>query len=174
MPVSFQSSTSLEALSPHASHLKSISALTRFFNWLDSLSVFKAGALSFLLAFSGCLFITYALRPLVKVDRPLGGEAYDGYLELAQNLVAGNGYVFEPGGHKVFHRPPLFPALLTPGMLLPESMWRMYVALLNSLFFGAAAGVLLKYARKVFSLRLATVAWLLFALNPLLLAACKN
>src|SRR3954469_15246964 len=173
MPVSFQPSTSLDQPSSPR-HSSKTSRFEAFFAALNSITVFKASTLSFLLAFVGCLLMTYAVRPLVKVDRPLGGEAYDGYLELAQNLAAGNGYVFELGGHKVFHRPPLFPALLAPGMLLPEWTWRMYVALLNSALFGAAAGVLLKYARKIFPLRVATLAWLLFALNPLLLIACKN
>jgi hypothetical protein len=136
--------------------------------------VSKAGFLAFLLAFSVCIAVTYVVRPLVGIDRPLGGLGYDGYLELARNIAHGNGYVFQPGGHKVFHRPPLYPILLLPAMVLPSTLWRFYVACLNSFLFALAAGMLLQYARKLLSLRVAAVAWLSFVLNPVLLVACKN
>ena len=90
------------------------------------LSPGRGATVAFVVALMVSLIMVQVVRPLLKIDRPLGGEAYDGYLELAQNLVAGNGYVFEPGGHKVFHRPPLFPALLVPGMFLPEAAHRIY------------------------------------------------
>ncbi len=118
--------------------------------------------------------MVHVVRPLLKIDRPLGGEGYDGYLELARNLVAGNGYVFEPGGHKVFHRPPLFPALLVPGMFLPEAAHRIYVALLNSILFASASALVFSGARMLFNQRIAAISWCLFVFNPFVLIVVKN
>src|SRR5262249_10972235 len=94
--------------------------------------------------------------------------------ELAQNIVSGNGYVFEPGGAKVFHRPPLYPLMLIPGVLLPHSLWRIYVALLNSALVGISATIVLWWGRKLFGPRIAGIAWLLFGFNPWIQCSVKN
>jgi hypothetical protein len=140
----------------------------------ERLTCFQAALIAFTIALVASLFFLDLYRPFRGIHRPLGGESYDGYLELAQNLIAGNGYVFEPGGHAVFHRPPLFPILLMPGVLLPETFWRSYVVLLNSAFFGATAALLLWIGRKMLSPRQAGWAWLLFVANPFILACVKN
>ncbi len=67
-----------------------------------------------------------------------GGTGHDGYLELAANLYAGNGFRFTADGPLVFHRPPLYPALLVPAMGFDVTVQKIYVALLNSVFFTAA------------------------------------
>src|SRR5688572_7870759 len=138
------------------------------------LSPGRGATVAFVVALMVSLIMVQVVRPLLKIDRPLGGEAYDGYLELAQNLVAGNGYVFEPGGHKVFHRPPLFPALLVPGMFLPEAAHRIYVALINSILFAAASALVFSGARILFTQRVAVIAWCLFVFNPFVLIVVKN
>ncbi|MGN6385844.1 MAG: hypothetical protein ACTHMT_06350 [Verrucomicrobiota bacterium] len=134
----------------------------------------KAVVIAFTLALTVSMFVTWVVRPMLGIERPLGGEGYDGYLELAQNLARGNGYVFEPGGHKVFHRPPLYPMLLVPGMLMPEVTWRLYVAVLNSALFALGSLSVLLLGRAMLGNRAGGVAWLLFTLNPLMLVACKN
>jgi hypothetical protein len=141
---------------------------------LGELRGVKAVAIAFMLALTVSIFFTWVVRPMLGIERPLGGEGYDGYLELAQNLARGNGYVFEPGGHKVFHRPPLYPMLLVPGMLMPEVTWRLYVAVLNSALFAMGSLSVLLLGRAMLGKSTGGVAWLLFTLNPLMLVACKN
>ena len=96
-------------------------------------------------------FITlhFVVRPLAGIHHPLGGDAYDGYLQLAENIVHSYGYVFEPNGPKVFHRPPLYPILLVPAALMSETAARFYVAALNSALL-ALAGVILNSPRPGF------------------------
>jgi 4-amino-4-deoxy-L-arabinose transferase-like glycosyltransferase len=141
---------------------------------LGELSGAKAVVIAFTLALTVSIFFTWVVRPMLGIERPLGGEGYDGYLELAQNLARGNGYVFEPGGHKVFHRPPLYPMLLVPGTLMPGVTWRLYVAVLNSALFALGSLSVLLLGRAMLGNRTGGVAWLLFTLNPLMLVACKN
>jgi hypothetical protein len=145
-----------------------------FFLWIKWVTPFRAGTIHFVLALAVSLFTTQVLRPLFNIDRPLGGEGYDGYLELGQNLAAGNGYIFERGGHKVFHRPPLYPALLVPGMFLPSDLHRTYVAVLNAALLGCASALLFTGTKALFGFRVAAVAWLIFCLNPFVLVGAKN
>src|SRR5690606_17960665 len=88
--------------------------------------------------------------------------------------AAGNGYVFSPGGHKVFHRPPLYPLLIIPGTWLPLEGCRLYVAVLNSSLLAIAVRLLFYLGKLLFGHRTAAVAALLFALNPFLLISAKN
>lgn len=141
--------------------------LGRLSNRQIALIVFTAGMAVFAV-------LTYILRPLANIQLPLGHDSYDGYLQLARNLLAGNGYVFEPGGPKVFHRPPMYPLLLLPGAWLPEGVCRVYVAALNSSLLACAALLLRKLGLKIFPARTATLAALVFGLNPFVLWAAKN
>jgi len=126
---------------------------------LERLTLLRAALLVFLAGLCSSVAISFVVRPMMQIERPFGGEPYDGYIELAQNLVAGNGYVFEPGGSKVFHRPPLYPVMLIPGVLLPQSFWKTYVALLNSGLVGIASAVVLWWGRKLFGARIGGTGW---------------
>jgi hypothetical protein len=141
---------------------------------LEGLTPTRAALLVFAVGLFSSLFINFVVRPLRHFNLPFGGEPYDGYIELAQNLVAGNGYVFEPGGPKVFHRPPLYPLLLMPGVLLPESCWRIYVAVLNCGLLAAAATIVLWWGKKLFGSPVGWLSWLLFAFNPWIHVSLKN
>ena len=141
---------------------------------LSRLTPQRAAIIGFVVALFVSILMIQVVRPLLKIDRPLGGEAYDGYLELAQNLVAGNGYVFEPGGHKVFHRPPLYPALLVPGMFLPEGAHRVYVAVLNSVIYAFASMLVFVTGKMLFNQKIGAFAWCFFVFNPFMLIVVKN
>lgn len=80
-----------------------------------------------------CFFILYGLAPLTGTSQTFGTDAHDGYIELAQNLVQGLGFVFEPGGAPVSHRPPLYPFILMPIALLPDVWQRPMIVLLHSI-----------------------------------------
>jgi hypothetical protein len=160
-----------------ASDCKPASALdrrTRVISSLDRISFWKAGLMVFLAGMVTMLLLTFVARPLFHRHLSLGNDAYDGYLQLARNLASGNGYVFEPGGHKVFHRPPLYPLLLVPGALLPERACRFYVAALNAFLLALAALVLRVLAAEIFSKRVASVASFIFGFSPFLLWSVMN
>jgi hypothetical protein len=125
----------------------------------------------FLWAFA--VAVALSLPGMIKAPA-IGGSKHDGYLELAQNIARGNGYVFEAGGAKVFHRPPLYATLLAPGTLLPRVMWPLYVVILNAACFAATAGLLLRATRRHVGERAAVCAWPIFVLNPFALYTIKN
>ncbi|MGN6387620.1 MAG: hypothetical protein ACTHMT_15425 [Verrucomicrobiota bacterium] len=135
--------------------------------WAGAFFLFCAGM-------GAMLTITYLIRPWMGIDLALGNDAYDGYLQLAQNLLRGFGYVFEPGGHKVFHRPPVYPVLLMPGALLPEVWARIYVAALNSLLLAFAGHFTRKLASEVFNGKTGIIAWAILGFNPFILWSVKN
>lgn len=141
---------------------------------LGGLGLFRSTLFVFLGTLLLGLTITFVVRPMLGRDKPLGGEGYDGYIELARNLAAGHGYVLTPGEHKVFHRPPLYPVLLVPGALLPEPLCRVYVSVLNSALFALLAATTFALARCVVNVRVAWLAFALLALNPFMLASSKN
>ena len=72
----------------------------------------------------GLVLAPLAIRFGADSDSDFGGFAHDGYVELARSLARGDGFVFEPGGAAVSHRPPLYPLMLAPLMLLPEPLQR--------------------------------------------------
>src|SRR4051812_25850154 len=131
------------------------SLFERIASRLERLTLLRAALLVFLAGLCSSAAISFVVRPMMRIDRPLGGGTYEGDIELAQTLVAGNGYVFEPGGSKVFHRPPLYPVMLIPGVLLPQSLWRTYVALLNAALVAISSAVVLWWGRKLFGNRIA-------------------
>ncbi|MDX1952231.1 MAG: hypothetical protein SFY81_08595 [Verrucomicrobiota bacterium] len=155
-------------------HSSSARRMEHVLTMLERHGIVKCSLLLFLLTVFVSILATYVVRPLLNIERPLGGEAYDGYLELGLNMARGHGYVFEAGGHKVFHRPPLYPVLLMPLAALPEFLWRLYVAVLNAALLSLTGVTLLKFVTALFGKRVAWMSWLIFALNPFVIWAAKN
>jgi 4-amino-4-deoxy-L-arabinose transferase-like glycosyltransferase len=125
-------------------------------------------------AISFVVSVLAALGASAISDTIIGGEGHDGYLELAQNLVAGNGYVFQKGGHKVFHRPPLYPVLLMPGAALSKTFARAYIIILNSTLLAGTVTIVFSFGVRFFSRRIGTCAAALLLLNPFMLYGVKN
>lgn len=148
--------------------------LAAVLDWIARLPLWTTGILVFLGGMAAMLAITFLIRPWIGIDLKLGNSAYDGYLQLAQNLLKGYGYVFEPGGHKVFHRPPLYPILLMPGALLPEIWARIYVAVLNSTLLALAANILRVVTSSIFDQRTGAAAWAIFGFSPFIVWSVKN
>jgi hypothetical protein len=141
--------------------------------WLDrigSISVRGAVLLVFLVAWNIANVRNYILDPSVTRKNPIG---FDGHIEIANNLAHGNGFVFEPGGHKVIHRPPVYVSLLAPGTLLPQKLWRLYAAALNALALAITAGFIVRYARPIFGPRVMAIAFLFLGFHPFILARVK-
>jgi hypothetical protein len=136
--------------------------------------LFDRAATGQVFALAWAVAIVCGMAASLHSNAIIGGEGHDGYLELAQNLVAGNGYVFAPNEHKVFHRPPLYPLLLTPGALLSGPLVRVYIILLNSALFAGTVALLFSFASEFFSKRAATLAAALLLGNPFLLYGVKN
>ncbi len=67
----------------------------------------------------------------VHRSTPFGDPAHDGYLQIAQNLVANSMFGFGP--HHLLYRGPVYPLLLSPGVLIghPE-LWSAGLHLLAS------------------------------------------
>jgi len=126
----------------------------------------QALAWAFGLALSGGLAIILIVGPLTGLSGPFGTLRHDGYWQLAGNLVRGEGYVFEPGGPPVIHRPPLVPCLFAPLTLLPAPLQRPGVVLLQSLMAGAVGWLLFDLAARCFGTRVARYAVGLLLLYP--------
>ena len=124
----------------------------------------------FITAFSIALLMNYVLRPALGLRHPVG---YDGHIELAQNVLDGNGFVFQPGGHPVIHRPPLYAALLMPGLLFPSAI-RAYVSALNAALLAATVAVLFSFCKTAFNERFAIIAALATGLNPVIIYTVKT
>ena len=103
---------------------------------------------------------------------PVFGQ--DGYVELARSLVQGNGFVFEPGGSPVHNRPPLYPLVLTPVVLLPDFLLLPALVLFHSLMLGCIGALLFSIAHGLFGLSVARGAVIIFLANPWLYASVKN
>jgi hypothetical protein len=125
----------------------------------------------FIVALTGALLMNYVVEPHMGLLHPVG---YDGHFELAQNIAAGNGYVFEKGGHAVFHRPPFYASILVPGALLPESLWRLYVSILNAALLAGTTYFISKFCAEIFDKRVAAIASLATGLNPIILYTVKT
>jgi len=125
----------------------------------------RAFWITFTLCFLAGLSIIYIVGPAIGVSENFG-KANDGYIQLAQNLGRGNGYVFEPDGPAVFHRPPLYPIILIPIMLTPEIIQWPALILLQSVMTGLLAVILFKLTEKLFNTKTATTAAVIFLLNP--------
>jgi len=133
---------------------------------------------SFWLAFGVCLtlclFIVFVLLPLLGIRQPFGGHGHDGYLELARNIIRGNGFVFEPGGAPNLHRPPLYPLMIAPLTLLPLPLQRPCLILLQSVLVGGIAFLIFCMGERLFGIRTAGIAVIIFLLNPWVYINCKN
>ena len=133
---------------------------------------------AFWVAFLACLLtcscILFVLTPLTGVSEKFGTRSHDGYIELARNLVAGNGYVLEEGGPPVFHRPPLYPLLLVPVALFPEFLQRPVLVLIQSLMVGGIGFLVFELSSKLFNLTTGKLSVVVFLLNPWLYWNAKN
>lgn len=120
----------------------------------------------FLLPLAAGLFVTIIL-PQYGFANKFGGTGHDGYLELARSLYYGEGYRFSTDGAAVFHRPPLYPALLMPFMGIEQPYLRAVVVTINSLFLLMAC----VYTRRICALlfpqaAVGTIAMVLLVCNP--------
>jgi 4-amino-4-deoxy-L-arabinose transferase-like glycosyltransferase len=120
-----------------------------------------------------CLFIIFVIAPLTGISKHFGND-HDGYIQLAENLGRGNGYVFEEAGPLVFHRPPLYPFLLVPITFLPDFLQRPALVLVQSVMVGCIGGLIFQIARRLFNPSTAGAAVAIFLLNPWVYWDAKN
>ena len=130
--------------------------------------------LSFWLCLLACLFIIFVLPPLTGLSKRFGGDGHDGYLEIANNIMRGNGFVFEEAGPPVFHRPPLYPLLLVPITFLPDFLQRPALVLMQSVMVGCIGGLIFQIAKRLFNLSTAGASVVIFLLNPWVYWNAKN
>lgn len=121
----------------------------------------------------GLLVIT-VVPPLTGYSKGFGGPIHDGYLELGGNLIRGHGFVFDEEGSSVVHRPPMYPALLSPLTLLPRPIQRPVLVLVQGLMFGAICAVVFAWARRFFGFVPAQIAVLVVWSDPWMLWVVKN
>ena len=129
--------------------------------------------LSFFLCFFFCGVILFVVSPITGLSKNFGA-GNDGYIQLARSLVKGDGFVFEPGGAKVFHRPPLYPFFLMPVALFPESLQRYIIVIPQSILVGFIGMMIFKITTRFYNQTVATVALLLFLINPWVYWNAKN
>ncbi len=103
-----------------------------------------------------------------------GGRLHDGYWDLATNLIRGHGFVFQPGGPPVLHRPPLTPVIFSPLTLLPTTMQRPSLVALQSIVVGAACFLLFDLTSRLRGAATASVAVGLLLFYPWMLLQVKH
>lgn len=130
--------------------------------------------LSFILCTIAGLVIIYPVSAVTGLSQSFGGGGNDGYIEIARNIVAGNGYVFEPDGPAVFHRPPLYPVFLMPTALMPQALERPFLILSQSFLAGWICFFLFSIAQSLFNKTVAKVALAILLCNPWLYWHIKN
>jgi 4-amino-4-deoxy-L-arabinose transferase-like glycosyltransferase len=124
--------------------------------------VLSAAALMSLAAFLAALLFALAY-PLPAVENDAVG-----YLKIARNVAAGNGFT-QDGVTPMLYRPPLFSSLLGGWFLLTGTSSPLSAAVFQSLEHAAAVAVaFLLFTEFTPSLAWASVAALFLALNPLL------
>lgn len=129
--------------------------------------------LSALVCFFACLFILLVISPLTGLSRYFG-VGHDGYIQIARNLVSGNGYVFFKEGPPPLNRPPFYPIFLTFTALFPEN-WQPYILVVQqSLLVGVIGMMLYKFACDFFGGRIALIALALLLINPWIYWNAKN
>lgn len=121
-----------------------------------------------------CLLIIFVLPPLTGISKRFGGHGHDGYLEIATNIIRGHGFVFEPGGGPVLHRPPLYPLLISPLTLLPKGLWRLCLIIVQSAMVGGIAFLIFRIGKYLFCASIARTAVIIFLLNPWVYWHAKN
>lgn len=129
--------------------------------------------LAFILCLLGCFFILFVVSPLTGLSKHFG-KGNDGYIQIAENLGEGNGFVFEKGGPAVFHRPPFYPFLLVPIMYLPDFLQRPVLVVVQSLMVGCIGALLFQVAKRLFGSATARIAIIVFLLNPWIYWNAKN
>lgn len=129
--------------------------------------------LSFIVCLFCCCIILFAVSPITGLSRNFGA-GNDGYIQLARNIAAGNGYVFEKGGPPVFHRPPLYPIFLTSIAFFPENLQRYVIIIPQSILVGFIGMMIFKIARLLYNQNTAKIALLLFLSNPWVYWNAKN
>ncbi|MCE5340999.1 MAG: glycosyltransferase family 39 protein [Planctomycetaceae bacterium] len=129
--------------------------------------------LSFFLCLFFCAVILFVVAPITGLSRDFSA-GNDGYIQIARNLVAGNGYVFEKGGPPVFHRPPMYPLFLVPVAIFPESLQRYIIVIPQSILVGFIGMLIFKIARQLYNQNIAVIALLLFLINPWVYWNAKN
>ncbi len=105
--------------------------------------------LGWLVATALGLAIILFIPALTGLSASFGGSGHDGYWELANQVIRGHGYVVEPGGPAVVHRPPLVPILFSPLTLLPLAMQRPGLVVLQGLLVGAGCFLLFDLATRI-------------------------
>ncbi len=131
--------------------------------------IFRRPLILFLLAFgiSAALSLSVIfVGPMFGFKANFGGSIHDGYLEIGRNLIAGNGFGFEPGGPPELHRPPVYPLFLAPLTLLPQPLQRPVLVLVQALLFGGIVVLAYKNALRFFGYPAAKWSVLLLMANP--------
>ena len=98
---------------------------------------------------------------LLGKDAP-GGPPHDGYLEIAQNLLAGRGYTLL--GEPNFFRPPTYVVFLLPFAAFPRAEWTIVFA--QAILGAATCGLVTRMTASLVSTRYAVAAGLALALCP--------
>jgi len=111
---------------------------------------------------------------LTGLSKNFGGKGHDGYLEIARNVIIGNGFVFEPQAEPVLHRPPLYPLFLSPFTLLPEGLQRLCLTVIQSAMVGGIVFLIFRIARYLFDISTAKMAVVIFLLYPWVYWNAKN
>lgn len=124
-----------------------MSLLKRFESRLPSTGV--GAALVSFIAIAGLGLAILSVQRVTGTERSFAGPRYDGYWELGINWIRGYGYTFGPDGAPAFHRPPLVPGLFGPLTLLPETMQRPGLILLQSLMLAVMCGLTFDLTRRV-------------------------
>ncbi|MFZ2658259.1 MAG: glycosyltransferase family 39 protein [Victivallales bacterium] len=132
---------------------------------------------AFIVSLAVCLIVCYSyllvVSPITGLSRNFGA-CHDGYIQLARNIVAGNGYVFEKDGLPVVHRPPLYPLFLVPAACFPEKLQQYVIIIPQSILVGLIGMMIFKIARRLYSRSVGILAFLLFLINPWLYLNAKN
>jgi 4-amino-4-deoxy-L-arabinose transferase-like glycosyltransferase len=129
--------------------------------------------LSFFLCLFFCSIILFVVSPIAGLSKNFGA-GNDGYIQLARSLVKSDGYVFEPGGAEVFHRPPGYPGFLLPVVLFPENLQRYIIVIPQSILVGFIAMLIFRIAKQLYNQNVAVIALLLFLVNPWVYWNAKN
>jgi predicted DCC family thiol-disulfide oxidoreductase YuxK len=147
--------------------------MTKFIKKIIPSNDKQAFQISFFLCFFFCAVILFVAAPITGLSQNFGA-GNDGYIQIARNLVAGNGYVFEKGGPPVFHRPPMYPLFLVPVALFPENLQRYVIVIPQSILVGFIGMFIFKIARQLYNQNVAVIALLLFLINPWVYWNAKN
>ncbi len=151
--------------------------LSRLWSIVDRLLP-RSAPEAFFQGFAAALVIACAamtvLPALLQFKTHFGGGSQDGYWELAENLAHGHGYVFEPGGAPVLHRPFLLPLVYSPLTMLPEGLQRLVLTFLQSLVFGGVCFLLFDLGSRLRATAVARVTVAGLLLYPWFYVQVKN